>query len=58
MGDAWDVARSAFFLASDDACVTGECLVVDGRPTATSPRREGFDLLLLRSNANVSAESA
>ena len=31
MGDAWDVARAALFLASDDAgYVTGVCLPVDG----------------------------
>ncbi|MBU6497018.1 MAG: SDR family oxidoreductase [Rhodospirillales bacterium] len=31
MGDAWDVARAAAFLASDDASyITGVCLPVDG----------------------------
>jgi len=31
MGDAWDVARAAVFLASDDAAyITGVCLPVDG----------------------------
>jgi NAD(P)-dependent dehydrogenase (short-subunit alcohol dehydrogenase family) len=31
MGDAWDVAKAAAFLASDDAAyITGVCLPVDG----------------------------
>ena len=31
MGTAWDIARAAVFLASDDAAyITGVCLPVDG----------------------------
>ena len=38
MGDGWDVARAALFLASEDAAyITGQCLAVDGGVTATSP---------------------
>jgi len=31
MGTAWDVAKAAAFLASDEAAyITGQCLAVDG----------------------------
>ena len=31
MGTAWDIAKAAVFLASDDAeYITGQCLAVDG----------------------------
>lgn len=37
MGDAWDVARAAAFLASDEArYITGQCLTVDGGLTLKS----------------------
>lgn len=37
MGDAWDVARAALFLASDDArFITGVCLPVDGGQSCTA----------------------
>ena len=37
MGDAWDVAHAALFLASDEArFITGQCLAVDGGQLATS----------------------
>ena len=36
MGDAWDVANAALFLASDDAkYITGTELIVDGGLSAT-----------------------
>jgi NAD(P)-dependent dehydrogenase (short-subunit alcohol dehydrogenase family) len=37
MGDAWDVAHAALFLASDEAkYITGTELVVDGGLTAST----------------------
>ena len=42
MGDAWDVARAAVFLASDDAgYITGACLPVDGGLACCSGTPEG-----------------
>ncbi|MGH7210654.1 MAG: SDR family oxidoreductase, partial [Acetobacteraceae bacterium] len=42
MGDAWDVARAALFLASDDAgYITGVCLPVDGGLSCCSGAPEG-----------------
>jgi NAD(P)-dependent dehydrogenase (short-subunit alcohol dehydrogenase family) len=42
MGDAWDVARAALFLASDDAAyITGVCLPVDGGLSCCSGTPEG-----------------
>jgi NAD(P)-dependent dehydrogenase (short-subunit alcohol dehydrogenase family) len=39
MGDAWDVAHAALFLASDEAkYVTGTEIIVDGGLTASTGR--------------------
>jgi NAD(P)-dependent dehydrogenase (short-subunit alcohol dehydrogenase family) len=38
MGDAWDVAHAALFLASDEArYVTGTSIIVDGGLSAATP---------------------
>jgi len=39
MGDAWDVANSVVFLASDEArYITGQSIVVDGGLTSSTGR--------------------
>ena len=43
MGDPWDIARAAIFLASDDArFIVGQTLVVDGGTTSWMPFSEDF----------------
>ena len=43
MGEPWDVARAAIFLASDDArFILGQTLIVDGGTTAWMPFSEDF----------------
>jgi NAD(P)-dependent dehydrogenase (short-subunit alcohol dehydrogenase family) len=38
MGDAWDVAHAALFLASDEArYITGTSIIVDGGLSAATP---------------------
>lgn len=43
MGEPWDIARTAIFLASDDArFIVGQTLVVDGGTTSWMPFSEDF----------------